>query len=1145
MVKPEFVHLHLHTEYSLLDGFTRIDKLFEKVKQLNMHSVAITDHGAMFGVVDFYKEAKRHGIKPIIGCEVYVAGRSRFDKDPAFDKQMGHLVLLAKNETGYQNLIKLVSMGYTDGFYYKPRIDYDILAENIDGLIGLSACLAGDVQRFLLDGAYDSAKSLALKLKEMFAPGDFYLELQDHGIREQKVVNKRLIDLSNDTGIKLVATNDVHYLEREDADTHDILLCIQTGKTLSDRERMRFPSQEFYLKSPDEMAALFEGRMDALANTVEIAKKCNFDFDFETKHLPEYSAQMATPEVQLRELCLSGLDEKYDVTESHLDRLNYELKIIHEMGYDDYFLIVWDFIKYAKDRGIYVGPGRGSCGGSIVAYVLDITEVDPLKYDLIFERFLNPERITMPDIDIDFEDDRRSEVIDYVVEKYGKNRVAQIITFGTLAARAAIRDVGRVMDMPYQDVDKLAKEIPMELGMTLEKALAKNPKLVEMIQSSVPYAQLMKSAIKIQGIPRHVSTHAAGIVIAKEPVDHYVPLYVQEGNISTQFNMNLIEELGLLKMDFLGLRTLTVIKNALQLIEETQNVKIELSKIPYEDTGVYSMIGKGDTLGLFQLESAGFRRFMRELKPTVFEDIIAGISLYRPGPMDSIPLYIKNKNDQSGIHYKSQLLKPILEVTYGCLVYQEQVMRIVRELAGYSYGQSDIVRRAMSKKKMDVMERERLHFVEGCRQKNVGDAAANAIFDEMIDFAKYAFNKSHAAGYAIIAYQTAYLKHRYPLEFFAALMTSMMGNHSKLAVYIQDAKEHGIEILPPSVNRSYEGFSVENGKIRYGLYAVKNVGKNTIEAIVKSRKTGPYKGFFDFCERVDTQELNKKAMESLIKAGAFDELGHKRSQMLAVYERTIDSMHALNRKGAAGQVSIFNMENTMFTSEDVGNELPEIPELRQSTFLQFEKEMLGIYLSGHPLDEYKQFLEQTVVANLSELKESFKEDESPIVKDGETVIVGGLVMEITTKLTRHNQYMAFFTLEDLFDQIEVIVFPKTYEKAKSFVKKDHPVIIKGRLSAKEDEDPKIIAEQITEITNEMKEIKHKKIYIRLKSQNVKLLQRVNEILSEPGQSGVPMEVVFYIEDTGKKFKFKNHVKASRKLIEKLRDTVGNKNLKVQ
>lgn len=1151
-----FVHLHLHTEFSLLDGFARIEKLFGKVKELGMDAVAITDHGVMFGVVDFYKAAKKNGVKPIIGCEVYVAPRTRFDKEAGIDKNAAHLVLLVKNETGYKNLIKLVSAGYTDGFYYKPRIDYELLSQHTEGLIGLSACLAGDVQRLLLEGDLIGAEHMALRLSNMFDKGDFYLELQDHQMQEQKLINRRLVTLSEKTNIPLVATNDVHYLEKEDEAVHDILLCIQTGKVLSDRDRMKFPTKEFYLKSPEEMYALFSARTDALENTVRIAEKCNFDFDFSKTHLPEYTLEGKNGQQMLIDLCYKGLRHKYEAYEKHIERLEYELNVIHQMGYDDYFLIVWDFIRYAKSKDIAVGPGRGSCGGSIVAYVLDITEVDPIKYDLIFERFLNPERITMPDIDIDFEDERRSEVIDYVVDKYGKDRVAQIITFGTMAARAAIRDVGRVMDMSYQEVDKIAKEIPMELGMTLEKALKKNTKLVELVESSAEAKALMEAAIKLQGVPRHASTHAAGVVISKNPVDTYVPLYVQEGGISTQFNMVLLEELGMLKMDFLGLRTLTVIKNALQLIEEGQNKKVRLEDIPQDDPLVYEMIGRGDTLGLFQLESTGFRRFMRELKPTGFEDIIAGISLYRPGPMDSIPLYIRNKYDTSQVVYKAELLKPILEVTYGCLVYQEQVMRIVRELAGYSYGRSDIVRRAMSKKKMDVMEKERAYFINGkidengtielpgCVRNGVPANIASEIFDDMVDFAKYAFNKSHAAGYAIIAYQTAYLKCHFPVEFMAALMTSVMGSQSKLALYIQDAKEHGIKVLPPSVNKSFQGFTVEDSAIRYGLNAIKNVGRGVIEAIIVARRERPFKGFYDFCETVNASELNKKAVESLIKAGAFDELGHLRSQLLAIYEKTIDGIHAIKRKSAEGQFSIFNMELPEITSEEMGNKMPSIPELRTQTLLQFEKEMLGIYLTGHPLDKHKQLLESLTTMNLAELKEDASEIDTSL-KDNMKIITGGLIVAKIDKITRNNSKMVFLTVEDLYDQIEVIVFPKTYEKVQALMVKDQEILIQGRLQLKEDEPPKIIAEKISPIEGSEKP---QKFFVRFKTETRESMETVHKLLKIHEKTylrkGRKSDVIFYIQDSQKKLKTNCHIVVTEEIIKKIEGIVGLGNVKL-
>lgn len=1152
MNKASFVHLHLHTEFSLLDGFTRIDRLFDQVKAMGMDAVAITDHGVMFGVVDFFKAAKKANVKPIIGCEVYMAPRSRLDKSPQLDKQAGHLVLLCKNETGYKNLVKLVSAGYTEGFYYKPRIDYELLSKHSEGLIALSACLGGDVQRCLLESNYMGARAHAQKLKDLFEPGDFYLELQDHGIKEQKLVNRGLVKLSDELNIPLVATNDVHYLLREDAQVHDVLLCIQTGKVLTDQERMRFPTDAFYLKSPEEMIALFPTRPDAIQNTLEIADKCAFDFDFNTIHLPEFSLADERPEHFLKHLCHEGLKRKYEVTDLHLERLAYELKVIHEMGYDDYFLIVWDFIQYAKKKGIFVGPGRGSCGGSIVAYVLDITEVDPIKYDLIFERFLNPERITLPDIDIDFEDDRRSEVIDYVIQRYGQSRVAQIITFGTMAARAALRDVGRVMGMPYQEVDQIAKEIPNTLGMTLSKALEVNPKLVQLVSASVEATRLMNYAKKLEGVPRHASTHAAGVLIAKTAVDDFVPLYLQDAGVCTQFNMLLLEELGLLKMDFLGLRTLTVLKNTLQLIKETQNKCIDLSNIPEDDSKVFEMLGKGDSLGLFQLESTGFRRFLKELKPSVFEDIIAGISLYRPGPMESIPKYIQNKKNPDLVTYLTPKLKPILEVTYGCLVYQEQVMRIVRELAGYSYGESDMVRRAMSKKKMDVMQRERTYFVHGktneqgevilpgCVRNGIEERAASAIFDEMIDFAKYAFNKSHAAGYAIIAYQTAFLKCHYPVAYMAALMTSVLGNHSKLALYIQDAKDHQIRVLPPSVNHSFAEFTVENDAIRYGLHAIKNVGRGIVAAVVKARKEGPFQSFFDFCERVDSEELNKKAIESLIKAGALDDLGHYRSQMLEIYEKTIDAIHQKTRRSAKGQFSIFGLESVGFSAEQMGNQMPRVDELRPDNLLALEKEMLGIYLSGHPLDQYKQSLAAQASLSISDLHEAAQQEHQGELKDGDRVVLGGLVTSKTDKITRGGKNMGFLVIEDLFDQIEVILFPTVYAPAKALLEKNQVILVYGRVQFKEDEPPKIVADRVMPL---LKTIDAYTLFVRLNEKDPKQMNAIIEKLSgSQGPATHEVSLVFYFEQTKEKLKGKVKYSVHSNVLNAIKKEFGDENV---
>ncbi len=1072
-MSTQFVHLHLHTEYSLLDGFTRISKLFEKAKALNMDAVAITDHGVMFGVVDFYKEAKKHGIKPIIGCEVYMAPRSMKDKDGRADRDQGHLVLLVENEIGYQNLIHLVSMGFVDGFYYKPRIDYDILSEYSEGLICLSACLAGDIQQLLMEDRYEEAKQLALRLHGIFGEGRFYLELQDHGIEIQKKVNLQLVRLSKDTGIPLVATNDVHYVNKDDHDVHDILLCIQTGKLLEEVDRLRFPTREFYLKSQEEMEDLFPYAPEAIANTGKIAERCQFEFDFSTLHLPAYPLEEGhNAGLELRRLCMEGLEARYSAVDAPLlERLEFELDIIGQMGYEDYFLITWDFIKYAKDNGIIVGPGRGSCGGSLVAYVLYITDVDPIKYDLIFERFLNPERITMPDIDIDFEDDRRQEVIDYVVDKYGKDHVAQIITFGTMAARAAVRDVGRVVNLSYQDTDRIAKAIPFQLGMTIEKALKMNPKLQELYDTNEDARRVISAAKQVEGMPRHASTHAAGVVISRDTVDHYVPLYVHDSNISTQYNMVLLEELGLLKMDFLGLRNLTVIKDALKLIELSGKSVPDFSKMEFDDQVVYDMIGTGENLGVFQLESSGMRRFMRDLKPRELEDLIAGISLYRPGPMDSIPKYIYNKNHPDEITYAHPMLKKILSVSYGCLVYQEQVMQIVRDLGGYSYGRSDLVRRAMSKKKMDVMEQERKFFIygkedaagkveiEGCLRKGVPEPVANAVFDDMIDFAKYAFNKSHAAGYAIIAYQTAYLKAHYPVEFMAALMTSVMGHQAKLAQYIQDCKRMGIEVLPPSVNESYGKFSVSGGKIRYGLQAVKNVGNGIIRSIVENRGVDGYSSFLEFCESVETKELNRKAIESLIKAGAFDDQGEFRSQLLAVYEKIVDGVQQESRRNVAGQVSLFSGMEAEVPDVFRAYRLPDINEFQLKVKLAFEKEMLGIYLSGHPLLEYAAWVERVSTTNLSELKDA-QEDGTIHLKDNAQVTLAGMIEGKVEKMTRTGSKMAFITLEDLYGQIEAIVFPKTYQRFSDQLKEENFVILTGRLNVKEDEEPKIVVDQI-------------------------------------------------------------------------------------
>ncbi len=1076
----KFVHLHLHSEYSLLDGYTRISKLFDRAKELGMDSVAITDHGAMFGVVDFYKEAKKHGVKPIIGCEVYTAPRTRFDKDPVKDKNMGHLVLLAKNNNGYNNLIKIVSQGYTEGFYYKPRIDIEVLEKYSDGIICLSACLAGDIKRKILNNDYEGAKQLALKYNNIFGEGNFFLELQDHGIEEQKLVNTNVIKLSKETGIPLVATNDVHYLNKDDHVAHDILLCIQTGKTVADEGRMRFPTNEFYLKSYDEMSKLFGYAPEAIENTAKIADMCNVEFDFNQMHLPGFDVPKEyNPSQYLRKLCYEGLERRYEViTDEIKERLEYELNTIEAMGYVDYFLIVWDFIKYAKDNGIVVGPGRGSCGGSIVAFTLNITDIDPIQYSLIFERFLNPERVTMPDIDIDFEDERRQEVIDYVIEKYGKEKVAQIITFGTMAARGAIRDVGRAINMSYGDVDKIAKQIPHQLGITIEKAIQLNPQLKDIYRNDEDAKYLIDVAMAVEGMPRHASTHAAGVVISKMAVNEYVPLYLHDNNVTTQFNMNLLEELGLLKMDFLGLRNLTVLKEAVRLIKLNRQIDIDLEKIPYDDSKTYELISSGETLGVFQLESSGMRQFMKELKPEFLEDIIAGVSLFRPGPMDSIPKYIKNKNHPDKVTYVHPKLESILKVTYGCLVYQEQVMQVVRELGGYSFGRSDLVRRAMGKKKMDVMKKEREYFINGkidedgnveiagCIRNGVDEEAANIIFDDMIDFAKYAFNKSHAASYAVLSYQTAYLKHHYPVEFMAALMTSVMGNSSKVAEYIGDCKRMGIEILPPSINESFAKFTVSRDKIRFGLLAIKNVGNGIIRAIVKARKSKKFASFIDFCERIETRELNKRAVESMIKAGVFDGLNVTRAGLLAGYERIIEGIHQDRRRNIEGQVSLFNSFDDTLPQNMKHDVLPDVKEFSDKYLLGFEKEMLGIYLSGHPLSEYEELINKVATVKSNDLKEMQDENSSLGLKDGSKIIITGIVMKKQDKTTRNNNLMAFLTLEDLFGTIEVIAFPGVYDRCVQHLYEDSIVIVVGKINLKEDEEPKIIADNIVPLTDE-------------------------------------------------------------------------------
>ena len=1074
-----FTHLHVHTEYSLLDGSAKVKELISRAKELNMNSLAITDHGAMYGVIDFYKEAKSQGIKPIIGCEVYVASSSRFSKENTSFNYC-HLVLLAENNEGYQNLIKLVSYGFIEGFYYKPRIDIELLKKYKKGIIALSACLAGPVAKNLLQVSYSKAKEVAIEYDKLFGRGNFFLELQDHGIKEQQYVNQSIRLINKETGIPIVCTNDSHYIKKEDSISHDILLCIQTGKTVNDNNRMKYEPNNFYLKSPEEMYELFKYDNEGLENTIKIAERCNVDFNFHDLKLPHFDVpEGKSASEYLKEICFENFYKKYNNPSEELkQRIIYEINTIEKMGYVDYFLIVWDFIKYAKDNGIIVGPGRGSAAGSLVSYCLSITTIDPIKYDLIFERFLNPERVSMPDIDIDFCYERRQEVIDYVINKYGESHVAQIITFGTLAARAAIKDVGRALDMPYADVDKVSKMIPVEIGITIKKALNMNNELLKIYNENKDIKYLIDMSMKLEGLPRHSSTHAAGVVICKEPVMEYVPLNSNDGSITTQYTMTTLEELGLLKMDFLGLRTLTVIQNAVKEIKRNYDVDIDIDNLPDDDKNVYDMISQGKTEGVFQLESPGMKVFMRELQPNCIEDLIAGISLYRPGPMDFIPKYVKGKNNKNDIKYTHKSLEPILNTTYGCIVYQEQVMQIVRELAGYTLGRSDIVRRAMSKKKASVMEQERKNFiygieneVPGCVKNGIPIEIAEKIFEEMTDFAKYAFNKSHAACYAIIGYQTAWLKYHYPLEFMAALMTSVMDNTTKVSGYIEECKRMGIELLPPDINEGFSNFSVSNGKIRFSLSAIKNVGKNTVKSIILDReKNGLYKSLTDFCKRIDSKEINKRCIESLIKAGAFDSLGGKRKQYIEVYKTILDGIGQSKKNNIEGQLNLFDLGfNSDENFSNIDDILPNISEYEENKLLNMEKEVIGIYISGHPLSSYENIIKKKTSCSSIDFMLDTRENTilSKKVNDNDFVIVGGIISNITKKFTKTNKQMAFITLEDMYGTIEVVVFPNIYEKFKNMINEESIVIIKGKANISYEEDSKIICESIYNINDNL------------------------------------------------------------------------------
>ena len=1066
-----FTHLHVHTEYSLLDGSNKIKEYVARVKELGMDSAAITDHGVMYGVIDFYREAKAAGINPILGCEVYVAPNSRFDREVGSDEdRYYHLVLLAENNQGYANLMKIVSLGFVEGFYYRPRVDKELLRQYHEGIIALSACLAGEVPRYLTRGLYEEARQTALEYQEIFGKDNYFLELQDHGIPDQRLVNQQLLRMSEELHIPLVATNDVHYTYEDDVAAHDILLCIQTGKKLTDENRMRYEGGQYFVKSPEQMAELFPYALQALENTHKIAKRCHVEIEFGVTKLPRFDVPSPyTSWEYLNKLCYEGLDERYgDRAEELKSRLKYELDTIQKMGYVDYFLIVWDFIRYARDHGIPVGPGRGSAAGSIVSYTLGITQLDPIRYNLLFERFLNPERVSMPDIDVDFCFERRQEVIDYVVRKYGKDCVAQIVTFGTMAARGVIRDVGRVMDLPYALCDSIAKMIPQELNITIDKALEMNHELKTLYDTDEKIKELINMSRRLEGLPRHTSMHAAGVVISQKEVDEYVPLSrAADGTIVTQFTMTTLEELGLLKMDFLGLRTLTVIDNAVRLVAKDTGRKLDMLKIDYNDRAVLDSIGTGKTEGVFQLESGGMKNFMKELKPQSLEDIIAGISLYRPGPMDFIPQYIRGKNNPETITYDCPQLQPILEPTYGCIVYQEQVMQIVRDLGGYTLGRSDLVRRAMSKKKAAVMAKERQNFVygnkeegvPGCIANGIDEKTANKIYDDMTDFAKYAFNKSHAAAYALVAYQTAYLKYYYPVEFMAALMTSVIDNPPKVAEYILTCRQMGIRILPPDINVGEAGFTVDGKNIRYGLSAIKSIGRPVIDAVVEERTLGgQYRSLKDFIERLTGKETNKRTIENFIKSGAFDGLGGTRKQFMMIYADIMDRIAHEKKSSMTGQMTLFDLMGEE-DKREYEIQLPKVGEYDKEQLLAFEKEVLGIYVSGHPLEKYEA-LWKHVITNVTSDFALDEETGHSKVMDGNRAVIGGILTDKRVKYTKTNKTMAYLTVEDLVGTVEVVVFPKDYEKNLQYLNVDDRVFIRGRVSSEDDQSSKLICEKV-------------------------------------------------------------------------------------
>ncbi|MCH5210232.1 MAG: DNA polymerase III subunit alpha [Oscillospiraceae bacterium] len=1121
-----FCHLHTHTEYSLLDGEASIKKLVARVKELGMTSCAITDHGSMYGVVDFYREAKAQGIHPVIGCEVYMAPRTRFDKVHDIDNKTSHLILLAENQIGYQNLIKLVSSGYTEGFYYKPRIDFDLLKEHSEGIIALSACLAGEVPKAILSGHYNTAKEIVEKYVSVLGKDNYFLEIQDHGISDQRRIIPEIIRLSQETGIGLVATNDIHYLKKEDAKYQDVLMCIQMEKTVDDPDRMKFETEEFYIKSPEEMADLFEYIPEAIENTGKIAQRCQVDFDFETRHLPSFAVPDGKDAFSyLKELCEEGLGKRYNPVRPEIkEQLDYELGVIKNMGFVDYFLIVWDFIHFAKNNGVMVGPGRGSAAGSIVSYSLGITTVDPIKYGLFFERFLNPERVSMPDIDIDFAPEGRQKVIDYVVEKYGEGQVAQIITFGTMKAKLAIRDVGRALNIPYAEVDKVAKLVPFDLKMTIQKALDISNELRALYDNDPKIKELLDTSMALEGLPRHSSTHAAGVVITSEPIVNYVPLQLNTENfITTQFTKDTVESLGLLKMDFLGLRNLTVIENAVKIIKKTKGIDLDIDSIDYDCREVYELISSGNTDGVFQLESAGMQSFMQEMRPASFEDIIAGISLYRPGPMEQIPRYIHNKNNPEKVTYKHPLLEGILNTTYGCMVYQEQVLEIVRTLAGYSLGKADLMRRTISKKKADQMEIERKNFIygsddgeiPGCIKNGISEATAIAIFDEISDFANYGFNKSHAAAYAVVAYQTAYLKTFYPVEYMASLISSV-DDLDKINHYIANCKEMGINRLPPDVNRSEDTFTVENGSIRFGLSAVKNVGRAMIINLVNERNNnGEFKSFSDFIDRMTGRDMNKRALEGLISCGAFDSMGIKRSQLLAVYERAIDGAAREARDNVAGQLSLFDSMD-----EHTEMEFPDIQELDKKVLLKMEKQSTGMYFSGHPMEEYTDKIKKLTKYNISDVLTSVHRDDDGNyhaveggIKDGDMIVICAAIASRKNKTTRANAQMAFLNLEDVYGSVECLVFPKVLSEYSFLLQEDNMVAVSCRLSIREDEEPKLLMQSVLPLDEALINKKEpKRLYIQLETRNEENLKKIEEALA-PYHGD--MEVRLFFTDTRK------------------------------